>query len=90
MTDRFEERRQAAWSQAGLSSPTPEDVVQVMRDGGVQLCEHAQTQHSSGAYGDDRERNYAYYLWWNELKEAIKDSARVARIGIKRREKEEK
>ncbi len=74
----FEERKQRLYEQAGLASPTPEEVLRVMRDGGLQLCEYASAKHVSGACGSDEERNYAYHLYYGELKEAIREAAREA------------
>ena len=50
-------------------------AIEVMKQGGIDICENARTKHLSGKYGTSRESAIEYAEFWNRVEDEVRSIA---------------
>ncbi len=65
---------------SGLKTPTEDDVLGVMVDGGEKLCDHALAKWIGNEYHQTEECRAEYVHWWGEVRRAIRPRKQWRRV----------
>lgn len=59
------------------------EVIEVMKDGGLQLVEYAKKKWMSNEYGDDTKMKWDNLKRWNTIANRISELARLLKEAVK-------